>query len=93
VLLIDDKGGIVGEMEAEAQLGELDGKEKGPVILDVEAGVQPGNTVKVTEVPADEMDDWLLSGASRLSCVVHSSFSPLPRGCTPCAHESLGLGC
>lgn len=80
LLLIDeDTGEVLGEMETGALELEDDthgapgagGKEQGPVVLDLE-NLQEGKVIggiKVTEVPKDEMDDWMLKGASNLSCV------------------------
>lgn len=74
LLLIDeDTGEVLGEIDA-GELGVDDvtaeGKANEPVVIDLErvdgryvAGI------KVTEVPKEEMDDWMLKGAASISCV------------------------
>ncbi|CDZ98371.1 Uncharacterized conserved protein [Phaffia rhodozyma] len=70
VVLIDESTGqVVGEMDI-SQDGVLSanslGDGTGPVVVDVE-GITKGNGIVVTEVPAEEMDDPLLRGASFIS--------------------------
>lgn len=45
--------------------------ENGPVMVDLgdKSSAAAGNGVAVTEVPAGEMDDWLLNGAASLGQV------------------------
>lgn len=74
LLLIDeDTGEVLGEMDA-GELGVDDvtagGKGNEPVVIDLErvdgrfvAGI------KVTEVPKEEMDDWMLKSAASLSYI------------------------
>lgn len=69
MLIDEDTGKVVGEMDVDSEGGinadHLEGGN-GPVVVDLnQASTQGG--VRVTEVPANEMDDVILRGASSLS--------------------------